>query len=313
MNNTFKKYLEAKDLSKSTITHYNSYLMDFLAWLDIDNTEAENATAKEVTAYLNHLKKKGQDNTTRNIRLNVIRQFFNYQIQQGQRENNPIQHLKIRGAKRKKLYPVLSIKELESLYHNYEIPKEEDPRQNRNWYAKYKLTRQRNKVILGLMIWQGLTTPEVNHLKTTDLKLREGTIYIAGSRKSNERILDLKPQQIIELMEYQHSTRAELLKYCKEQSDSLFIGAPSAGKNTATGNDTENAWKALSKEVKKICPRFINFKQVRTSVITHWIGQYNLRQVQYMAGHRYVSTTEGYQLNNMEDLQEEIGKYHPIQ
>ena len=312
MSTTFKKYLEEKDLSKSTINYYQYYLMDFLAWLDMDNTEAENATAKEVTAYLNHLKKKGQDNKTRNIRLNVIKQFFNYQIQQGQRENNPVQHLKIRGAKRKKLYPILSIKELETLYYSYETPKEDDPRQNRNWYAKYKLTRQRNKVILGLMIWQGLVTAEVNRLKVIDLRLREGTIYIAGRRKSSERTLELKPQQIIELMEYQYTTRTELLKYCKKENDSLFIGAPSAGKNTATGNDTENAWKALSQEVKKICPRFINFKQVRTSVITHWLGQYNLRQVQYMAGHRYVSTTEGYQLNNMEDLQEEINKYHPI-
>src|SRR5690606_18134671 len=106
---------------------------------------------------------KGQGNFTRSIRLNVIKQFFTYQIQQGQRENNPVQHLKIRGAKRKTLYPILSLQELEDIYHNYEIPKEDDPRQNRNWYAKYKLTKQRNKVILGLAIWQGLVTAEINH------------------------------------------------------------------------------------------------------------------------------------------------------
>ena len=31
-----------------------------------------------------------------------------------------------------------------------------------------------------------------------------------------------------------------------------------------------------------------------------------------MAGHKYVSSTESYQQNDLEGLQEEIGKYHPL-
>jgi integrase/recombinase XerD len=31
-----------------------------------------------------------------------------------------------------------------------------------------------------------------------------------------------------------------------------------------------------------------------------------------MAGHRYVSSTEAYLVNDMDDLQEDINKYHPI-
>jgi integrase/recombinase XerD len=31
-----------------------------------------------------------------------------------------------------------------------------------------------------------------------------------------------------------------------------------------------------------------------------------------MAGHRYVSTTEGYLVNDLEDLSEEITKFHPM-
>jgi integrase/recombinase XerD len=47
-------------------------------------------------------------------------------------------------------------------------------------------------------------------------------------------------------------------------------------------------------------------------VITHWLKNYNLRQVQYMAGHKYVSSTERYQQNTLEDLQKEINRYHPL-
>ena len=68
----------------------------------------------------------------------------------------------------------------------------------------------------------------------------------------------------------------------------------------------------MTKEIKKQDSKFINFKQVRTSVITHWLKQYNLRQVQYMAGHRYISSTEAYLVNQTEDLQADIDNYHPF-
>ena len=310
---SLEDYLYSKGLSKSTVKHYHKHTLDFLAWLDGQNAEAEQATAGDVTAWLNHLKNnKGQGNVTRSIALNVLKHFFDYQISIQQRVNNPARHLKIRGSKRKMLYPILSKAELETIYQQYQVPADDAPIANRNWFRVYQLSRQRNKVVLGLMIWQGLTTPEINHLTVNDLKLRAGIIYITGSRKSKERTMELKPQQIIELMEYQFTTRAALLKYCPATNENLFISAPAAGKTSGTGKDTMNIWKGLSKEVKAICPRFINFKQVRTSVITHWLSAYNLRQVQYMAGHKYVSSTEGYQVNQMEDLQADIDQYHPL-
>ena len=45
---------------------------------------------------------------------------------------------------------------------------------------------------------------------------------------------------------------------------------------------------------------------------TYWLKNNNLRQVQYMAGHKYVSSTERYQLNNLDKLQSKLEKYHPL-
>jgi site-specific recombinase XerD len=307
---SFKEYLQKQGKSKSTIKHYNSYIIDFLAWLDSDNTEIENATAKEVLGYLNHLQNKGQENKTRNIRLNVIKQFFNWQIDQNQRADNPIQHLKIRGSKTRKLYQILDKQQLDSLYNSYQIPDDKDERSNRNWFPAYKLSKQRNKAILSLLINQGITTPEVERLMVNDLKLKEGKIFISGSRKSNERTLELKSNQIIELMEYQYTTRNELLNYQEGETKRLFLPVPSAGQQKA--NETLQIWKGLTNEIKSQQNHFINFKQVRTSVITHWLKQYNLRQVQYMAGHRYISSTEAYLVNQLDDLIEDVDKYHPF-
>ena len=312
---TFKQYLETQGKSKSTVIHYTTYILDFLSWLDQDNTDpdsdpGETATAKEVLSYLNHLQRKGQENKTRNIRLNVIRQFFSYQIETGVRTDNPIQHLKIRGSKQQKLYPILDQRQLEHLYENYQPPTEEDHRANRNWFNSYRIGKARNKAIVSLMIHQGLTTPEVNKLQLNDLKLKEGKIFIRGSRKSNERILELKSNQIMELMEYQYTTRKELLTYQEDETNKLFLPTPIVGRKTAS--NSLQIWKGLTKELRNRHPEFINFKQVRTSVITHWLKQYNLRQVQYMAGHRYVSSTEKYLVNHVEDLQKDIDQFYPL-
>jgi len=312
MARSFKEHLQSHGKSKSTVEHYNTYTLDFLAWLDKDGTTIETATAKEVLSYLSHLQKRGQENKTRNIRLNVIKQFFNYQIDCGHRTENPIQHLKIRGTKSKKLYPILDKQQLDKLYNDYKIPDEKDERANRNWFASYRLSKARNKAILSLMINQGLTTPEVNNLQLNDLKLKEGKVFIGGRRKSNERTLELKSNQIIELMEYQYTTRKELLEFCNTDIKNLFISTPPIGKAENTRTDCKEIWKRLSQEIKEQNKEFINFKQVRTSVITHWLKQFNLRQVQYMAGHRYVSSTEGYLVNHTEDLQKDIDEFYPF-
>jgi integrase/recombinase XerD len=75
------------------------------------------------------------------------------------------------------------------------MPSEDDKRNNRNWWQEHLLTRKRNKVALGLLIYQGLTTAEIDKLTENDLQLREGKVFIKGSKKSNERTLELKSHQ----------------------------------------------------------------------------------------------------------------------
>lgn len=316
---SFKHYLLSQDLSESTSEHYSYYVYDFIGWLDKQDVEPENAGAKEVTAFLERLKKQGIGNSTRAIRLSAIKHYFDYQIANGKRESNPVEALKIRGQQKNTLYAVISPQELDHLYSSYTIPEEDDPMKTKNWFGSYRLSRQRNKAILGLMVWQGLRTPEINNLKVKDVKLREGKIHISGGRKGAERELELKPQQIMELMEYQLKTRPELLKHFPKQETTIsemeqkfFISAPRMGHKESVRQDSFHTWKRLSEEVAKLNPRFVNFQQVRFSVIVHWGKQYNIRKVQYMAGHKSITSTERCLLGQVEDLQNEIEKYHPI-
>ena len=308
----FRSYLKQQELSKTTVEMYHYHTLDFITFLEKDNTEAENCTEKEILLYLSRLQKKGLDNVTRKLRLYALKHFFDFQIQNNQRENNPAKRVKIASGQKQKLYPILSPQELQSIYESYEVPKENDVRSHHNWFTSYRLSKERNKVIIGLLFNQGITTAEVNRLQLEDLDLRKGTIDIRGGRIGKDRTMELKSSQIMDLMEYQYKTRTELLKYYKEPTKQLFLSTPQVGQTQVIGTGTLNIFKRLTEELKDKNPKFINFLQVRASVITYWLKNYNLREVQYKAGHKHIISTEMYLINDIDDLQKEIDSYHPI-
>ena len=155
------------------------------------------------------------------------------------------------------------------------------------------------------MVYQGLNTNDLQSLITKDVKLREGKIFVKGSRRSNERTLKLESHQILDFMEYQLKTRETILQETKKQTDLFFVTQGSSLK-------LQNVMQKLMQELHKQNNQVESVKQIRASVITGWLKVYNLREVQYFAGHRYVSSTENYLINDLEDLKEDINKYHPI-
>lgn len=308
----FKAYLKQQELSKTTAEMYHYQTMNFISFLDKDNTEVENCSEKEIMLYLAHLQKKGMTPETRKLRLSALKHFFNYQMETGQRKDNPTSRIKLQGIQKQKLYPILSPQELQSIYENYTVPKEDDPRSHHNWFKMYKLAKERNKVIIGLLFNQGITTAEVSRITTDNLDLRNGKIDITGGRTGKDRTLELKSSQIMDLMEYQYKTRNELLKYQEQPTKQLFLSTPPSGQTTVKEAGILNIFKRLTEELKEQNPKFINFLQVRASVITYWLKNYNLRQVQYMAGHKRIISTEMYLINDIDDLQKEIESFHPI-
>jgi site-specific recombinase XerC len=98
-----------------------------------------------------------------------------------------------------------------------------------------------------------------------------------------------------------------LLPVKVKQSDKLLVSG-------GAGQSIQNALQRLTKQLQKYegC-KIKNLQQIRASVITHWLKLYNLRQVQYMAGHRFVSSTEAYMVNDLEGLLEDINKFHPME
>ena len=295
--NTYKNYLLSKGFSTATTISYYKSLLQYITWTESNKIEVEQSTYNELISYVQHLKNKGVKQRTTQLNITSLKHYFNWLIKRELRDSNPTLNINIKGIKRRKLYNIINRITLEKIYHDYEI-EQLNNKENRS-------IAKRNKIILGLIIYQGLGTLELNRLEVADVKLREGKIYIKQSRRSNGRTLKLEAHQILDFMEYTLKTRVELLKENNRETENLFI-------TKGTGNRLHNAIQKLLQKLKKKHKQIESLKQIRASVITNWLKNYNLREVQYFAGHRYVSSTEAYLINDLEGLQEDIYKYHPL-
>lgn len=289
---SFKKYILQKGFSLQTSNSFELPINRFKKWLGKQNIPETSVSYSDVLHYMQSIRNHVKQRTIQN-EVNAIKHYYNYLQELGLVTENPTSQVQIKGVKRKVLYHILKKQELEKLYNDY---RELD---NPN------LAKKRNEIIVSLLVYQGLNTTELSRITVQDLKLREGKIYIAGTRRSNERTLKLESHQVLDFMEYQLQTRPEILKETGKQTDLLFM---SFGKSDKFNNVI---YKLLT-ELKKLNPKVRGVNQIRTSVITHWLKLHNLREVQHMAGHRYVSSTESYLINDLDDLQEEIEKYHPF-
>jgi integrase/recombinase XerD len=95
----------------------------------------------------------------------------------------------------------------------------------------------------------------------------------------------------------------------KGKNGPLLLTAP---KGAISPTNIYNRIQYMLRELRQLNPKVINAAQLRSSVIAHWLKEHHLRQVQYMAGHKYVSSTQRYQLTNLDDLKSELQQHHPM-
>lgn len=315
----FIQYLQSKNLSNSTQKAYTRNVNLFLSWY---KSEPLNCEKKDILKYLSHLKnKKQQDNITRRNALIAINHYFTFLVLNEDIKSNPTSLIKIRGTHKRQLYKIYTLEELTQLYDNYYhsflrnfddlcfAPKLGGIQTNQ--IKQTLLSRQRNYAMLGLLIYQGLHTNELQKITINDIDVNKAQIHITGGKKSNERNIPLNASQIGFLINYIENIRPKFFTYC-EESEQLFLPLPEASKSKTDKQNVMHTLKPLTKHIKSISKDFENFKQVRASVITYWIQTLGLRKAQYLAGHRYISSTENYLPNDLESLTDDIAKYNPF-
>lgn len=300
----FKTYLRELGNGENTISQKMNYAGYFLNWLEAENLTPEQTQYNDLLDFIGLCNLEGKSKKHINRKLCSIRGFYEYLKESDPNTTNPAANLFLKGVRQKLPSGITDYRELEKLYQSFVTITNRD---------------KRNKTILGLLVYQGLTTEELEQLGPGHLKLKEGKMFVPGNRRRNSRTLELKPFQILELYEYLNETRPRILneiptpKPARKPNqidmvrlrEQLFISINGSG-------NIKNSLLHMFRGIRKANPDILHPKQIRASVITYWLKNHNLRQVQYMAGHKYVGSTERYQLNNLDKLQSKLEKFHPL-
>lgn len=307
----FIEWLLLKKYSPATVATTVKTTEYFRLWAESENiTELTEICYQDAMMFISWGSKHGASQKTIANYLTHIRKFFDFLKSEKLIKENPVAHIKVQGIKRKVHHDILNTDELQRLYQYYPVMIEYEPGKLLPPQQRNILSRHRNRVIAGLLVNQGLRVEEVAALRLQDLQLREGKIKIHAQRRTAARVMWLEPHQIYELMEYIHEIRPRFFMVLKidkgvERTDKLFL------QWTATDN-FYGVTQSILKHLRSINGRIKNLDQIRASVITQWLKQYDLRKVQYLAGHKYVSSTEQYKTNNIDELQDDITKFHPL-
>jgi site-specific recombinase XerD len=291
----YRNYLQKESYSLSTIESYTKGAENFIKWCKRNHTTPDLIDYKTFLKYIKYLQRKNTTKKTIKHKIGTLKIYFKHLLSENYRIDNPVENINIKGVKRTINYNLLEADELEDLYYSYETENIKD--------SYHKLTAKRNKIIVGLLVYQGLNTSELIKLEIEDLQLYKGKIYIKSGARSNSRTLELKSWQVIEFLEYIKEIREEILERKSLETNRIFIP-----NNARLGNTVQH----IIKKLKKTNHKVNNIHQIRASVITNWLKQYNLRQVQVLAGHRYISSTERYLQDVLESLHEIVNNFHPI-
>lgn len=266
-----------------------SYLYSIERFID-KYPHANKLGLKGIERYLAELKKQGQTVSYRSVTLSAIKVYYNFAIENCNLQRHPCKSLFLSEKKPtgKNFNGLLSILELESIFTV--LP------------SRYNCTKYRNKAILGILIYQGITSGELTSLKIDHIDFDAGTITIPSSVKRMGRTLALKSSQVVALIKYIELERPKL---AETNSKPLFVSMRGM-KMTVDGLHSiiHSMSGAYDKELSP--------KNIRQSVICHWLNgkKIPLEDVQIMAGHRYPSSTEKYIQQDVQGQREAVTALH---
>lgn len=287
----FDYHLYGKRLSEASRKSIIKQVKAFWAWMEGQGIpDVTEVSYNDVMAYVKHCKGEGNTQKTIALKLGFLHHYFMWLIKEEEIKENPVSNIRVQGIQRKHLHHFLKKEELDTLYHEFNL---------------MGAAGMRNKVILGMIVYQALRVEELANLTVKGLQLKKGRIKVEGGRKTNARTLTLEPHQIIDLLDYVSNGRKELLEQTGKETDQLFT-------SSGSGNKLLNTLQYILAQVKRQHKEVKDWKQLRASVIAYWIAVHGLRKAQYLAGHRFISSTEEYQQQNLDELQGDIDKFHPF-
>jgi integrase/recombinase XerD len=270
--------------SANTLRRKVQYWEYFKTYLTQSNVPLEQVNYSMILEYTGHLQSKGLKPISINKYLVAVEQIIEGL---GLLPSNPVRGFRVKRGAENALNEPIKIQDLEEVLNAWPSKKGRDVRA---------------KVVLSLLHCQALGAGDLAALELEHVDLERAILNVPSVGKSNSRELLLQANQIKLLDSYIHEVRPQLLAY---ETDKLLVTGGSS-------RSLRGLFKSILDKVKKQLPALQNLEHWRSSVIVHWLQHQPLLEVQEMLGHRFASSTERYQLQAVQSLQEALEKYHPL-
>jgi len=277
---TFREYLE--------YTHARSTIESYIRAIDHFLFHSKKKGRSEYIDIIDYLQ---NENYNRPRDISALKAYFNYLVETGKRNDHPCRSLKLGlSSKDIQFQELFSPQELESLLEREE---------------RYEVLTIRNRAVISLLIYQGLTSANIERIRVQDVNIDSGTIYIRATPKLTRRTLELKPRQFHLLYRYLYECRPKLEK---KKHEALFLGK--------LGNPfTVDTLNRMLIQLQSFFPiKNLNARMIRKSVIANWLNveKIPLEDVQLLSGQKRLSTTERYIRPDVEERKEMINEFFPI-
>jgi integrase/recombinase XerD len=278
--NEIRRYLK-ESTRGGTIDRYMREIEAFIQ----SSENSINADYQEVSDYFLLL---GERSKNLSVHRSALKKYFDFLVEKELRTDNPIGslNLKLDNNKKPKIEHVFSPDELSLLLNRKE---------------RYGALKWRNKLILSLLTYQGLTNGEITRLTLNDMIGKK--LSIKESFRLNGRVLELKEVQL----DYLYAYLKERKQLIKEETEILFITKKGTiEKGEGIGYLLETARYLF--EGKKINPI-----TVRQSVIVNKFKEgWDVRQVQLFCGIKNASYVENYKLIDNQEVFDATDEFHPL-
>ncbi|NQZ76088.1 MAG: tyrosine-type recombinase/integrase [Ekhidna sp.] len=287
---SFREYLQIKIKHPTGLEDYLFYQEYFMKWLESENLTVETCEYVDLLSYVKKLRAKERSTHTLNCYIRAVKYYYEYLQSRNEITRNPARRLYIKGDTYQLPSDLLNKKELNLIYVDY---------------PTNTIVQKRNKTLLGLAIYQGMRLDELTAIEPEDIDLHKGTVYIKKTGRAARRTLKLEAHQILPLQEYITEILPQIRAKANKESEKLII-------STGKSSGIKELVCDLNKQLRKRYPRYKNLMHIRSSVISLWIEEKNIIEVQYMAGHVNINSTERYKRVSMQDLKKSLDEFHPL-
>lgn len=285
MNEIKEKYIESlkvRHLSCHTVRYHEHYVMNLLKWCRERNILLSELDAEKLLAYQSELSQTKLKATTLDLKLKTLKSFFIWLFKEGYTSTD---------LSRKLVYPKLPSR----------MPHVLNEAQMTQVLARLD-TRTckgiRDKAIMELLYSSGLRQEEITSLEIYDVNEKDKTLRVFG-KGSKERMVPIGKMALEWLQKYLLEVRPY---YALDKETALFVTLRYGRRIKKLKLDEYRM-----EDIPSFSPHTF-----RHSFATHLVRHgADVRHVQRLLGHSYISSTQMYTHLEINDLKAALKNTHP--